>query len=79
MVSLDRAGIDRALLPPSPRAASYHGRRAFHQMNVWRKLSDNEIDPTKLGLENQQWEVLSNYYGYQSRYPLDILKIIRCG
>nr|XP_047133400.1 uncharacterized protein LOC124811573 isoform X1 [Hydra vulgaris] len=35
MVASDRASIDPALLPPSPRAAYYHGLRVYHQMKVW--------------------------------------------
>ena len=49
MVSPHCAGIDPALLLPSPRATYYHGLRIYHQMNVWRKLSDNHIDPLSWG------------------------------
>ena len=45
MVLSDRASIDPALLSPSPRAAYYHGLRVYQQMNIWRKLSNDDIDP----------------------------------
>ena len=44
MVASDRANNNPALLPPSPRAAYYHGLRVYHQIKVWRNLSDSDID-----------------------------------
>ena len=78
MVSSDRADIDPALLPPSPREAYYHGLRAYHQMNAWRKISDNNIDPLSCG-----WKISNGKFS-----PImtdikaglaDVLKINRCG
>ena len=45
MVFTDRAKIDQSLLPPSPRAAYYHGIRVYHQMKVWKALSDTDLEP----------------------------------
>ena len=78
MVFSDRASIDPALLPPSPRAAYYHGLRVYNQMNVWSKLSDGDIDPLRWG-----WKIVNGkYYPIMTDIeagPPDILKIIRCG
>ena len=49
MVSSDRVSIDPGLLPPSPRAAYYHGLWVYYLMNVWRQLSDDDIDPLSWG------------------------------
>ena len=34
MVMSNRSKIDPLLLPPSPRAAHFHGLRVYHQLNV---------------------------------------------
>lgn len=77
MVSSNRANIDPAVLPPSPRAAYYHGLRVYHQINVWRQLSDGDIDPVSWG-----WKIVDGgYYPIMTDIeagPPDILKIIRC-
>ena len=49
MVASNRLSIDPALLPPSPRAAYFHGLRVYHQINIWRKYTD--IDPLEWGWE----------------------------
>ena len=45
MVVSDRSKVDPALLPPSPRAAFYHSLRVYHQIAVWKGLSDVDKDP----------------------------------
>ena len=78
MVSSDRASIDPALLPPPSRAAYYHDLRVCHQMNVWRQLSDDDIDLLSWG-----WKISNGKYSPImtdiETGPPDILKIIRCG
>ena len=49
MVAADRSKIDPALLPPSPRAAFYHGLRVYHQIQVWKALCDTDIEPLSWG------------------------------
>ena len=49
MVRADRATMDPSLLPPYPRAAYYHGLRVYHQIKVWKALSDTELEPIQLG------------------------------
>ena len=78
MVSSDRASIDPALLPPSLRATYYHGLQVYHQMNVWGKISDNDIDPLSWG-----WKISNGTFSPImtdiKAGPPNILKIIRCG
>ena len=52
--SSTRKTIDQTCLPPSSRAAHFHGLRVYHQMKVWIKLSKADIEPTKLGWETKQ-------------------------
>ena len=47
MVLSNRAVIDPSMLPPSPRAAYYHGFRVYHQMKVWRQFRDSDVMPLK--------------------------------
>ena len=49
MVNSDWAHIDPSVLPPSPRAAYYHGLRVDHQVRIWRCLSDSDLDPLNWG------------------------------
>ena len=74
----DCANIDPALLPPSPRAAYYHGLRVYHQMKVWRNLSDIDLDPLNWGwvMKNQIYAPIMTDI---EAGPQDILNIIRCG
>ena len=78
MVSSDRAIIDPALLPPSLRATYYHDLQVYHQMNVWGKISDNDIDPLSWG-----WKISNGKFSPImtdiKAGPPNILKIIRCG
>ena len=78
MVASNRLSIDPAHLPPSTRAAYFRGLRAYHQINVWRKLSDNDIDPLKWGWEMKNGNVSPIMTDIEAGPP-DILKIVRCG
>ena len=49
MVMSDRSNIDPSLLPPSPRAAFYHGLRVYHQVKIWRDLKDSDFMPLHWG------------------------------
>ena len=49
MVSKPKIDIDPSGLPPSPRAAYYHGLRVYHQIMVWKKLSPIDLDPLSWG------------------------------
>ena len=46
IISSNRKSIDPAELPPSPRAAYFHGLRVHHQGRVWRNLSIEDKSPT---------------------------------
>lgn len=47
MVMSDRSKIDPSLLPPSPRAAYYHGLRVYHQVKVWKNFCDTNQEPLR--------------------------------
>ena len=49
MVGADRARINPSQLPPSPRAAYYHGLCVYHQIKVWKALSDTDLEPIQWG------------------------------
>lgn len=78
MVSVNRAKIDPANLPPSPRAAYYHGLRVYHQLHVWKALSDHDLEPRRWG-----WRVQNDFYRPimtdLEAGPAELLKIVRCG
>lgn len=45
LVVSDCSKNDPALLPSSPSAAFYHGLRVYHEIAVWKDLSDIDKDP----------------------------------
>ena len=49
MVISDRKSLDPAYLPPTARAAHFHGQRVYHQLKVWRNLSDQDENPSSWG------------------------------
>jgi hypothetical protein len=56
MVLSDRANIEPSPLPPSPRAAYYHG--LYHQVKVWRELKDSDDMPLDWGWQLQEKSIL---------------------
>ena len=78
MVDSDCSKIDPVLLPPSHRSAFYHDLRVYHQIAVWKDLSDADKDPLHWG-----WKLSSNKYipimPDAEASPSELLKIIRCG
>ena len=78
LVISDRARIDPSSLPPSPRAAYFHGLRVYHQMRVWLSLSNHDIDPCNWG-----WKLKDGCYTPiptdENAGPDDLLKVVRCG
>ena len=77
MISRDRSSIDPSYLPPSPRAAYFHGLRVYHQVLVWRSLLDNDVNPQNWGWE-RKGEKLRPVMTDIAAGPQDILKVIRC-
>jgi 5'-3' exonuclease len=77
-ISQDRSKIDPAILPPSPRAAFFHGLRVYHQIMVWKQLHNTDINPLCWG-----WQISNGDYvpiaTDEAAGPPDLLKIIRCG
>ena len=55
--SSSRSNVDPLVLPPSPRAAVYHGLRIYHQIKVWLLLMNTDCD-----LMNWGWEIKNGYF-----------------
>ena len=77
MVRTDRARIDSSLLPQSPRAAYYHGLHEYHQIKVWKALSETDLEPTQWGwkLRNESFVPIMRD---QEPGSSDLLKVVRC-
>ena len=56
IVRTDGASIGSLLLPPSTRAAYYHGLSVYHQIKVWKALSDTDLEPIQWG-----WKLRMNH------------------
>ncbi|XP_065662608.1 zinc finger BED domain-containing protein 5-like [Hydra vulgaris] len=67
-----------SMLLYAPRAAYYHGLRVYHQIKVWRNLSNVDLDPLSWGwvIQNQMHAPIMTDI---EAGPQDILNIIRCG
>ena len=76
MIASNRARIDPALLPPSPQAAYFHGLRVYHQLEVWRSLSNSDLEPLNWGWQMKN-KVFAPIMTDEAAGPEDILKIIR--
>ena len=78
IVLSNRANIDPSSLPPSPRAAYYHGLRVYHQLKVWRELRNSDDMPLNWG-----WQIVGESFSPimtdEEAGPPDLLKVIRCG
>ena len=77
MITKSRSNIDPSVLPPSPRAAVYHGLRFYHQIKVWLFLMNTDCDPMNWG-----WEInngsFSTIMTEAESGPQDFLEMIRC-
>ena len=77
MILSSRSNIDPSILPPSPRAAFYHGLRVYHQVKIWLHLLDADFEPLRWG-----WEMKNNTYlpimTDKEPGPQDLMKMIRC-
>ena len=78
MIATDRSTIDPSSLPPSPRAAYFHGLRVYHQVTVWRKLSPCDIDPLRWGWDMKEGKYVATMTDLAAA-PQDVMKLIRCG
>ena len=66
-----------SILPPSPRAAFFHGTRIYHQIKVWCCLSNIDIEPLNWGWEMKD-ESLIPLLTDEEPCPQELLQIIRC-
>ena len=77
MLRKDSAKIDPSLLPPSPRAAYYHGLHMYYKIKVWKAFSDTDLEPV-----HQGWKLRSDSFvpimTDVEPGPSDLLKIVRC-
>ena len=78
IVLSNRANIDPSMLPPSPRAAYFHGLRVYHQVKVWRELRDTDDMPLNWGWQ-LVGESMTPIMTDEEAGPPDLLKVIRCG
>ena len=76
MVSKAKIDLDPSILPPSPRAAYYHGLRVYHQTMVWVQLSATDLNPLKSGWSLKN--ILEPIKTDLAPAPDHILKVIRC-
>ena len=77
MVASTRTKIDPSCMPPTPRAAHFHGLRCYHQLQVWLKLLDHDIEPTKWGWELSASKLVPIRTDQAPASEL-LMKIIRC-
>ena len=49
LVAYSQSKIHPAMFPPSPRAAYHYRLRVFHQVLVWRRLSQKDTQPLNWG------------------------------
>ena len=77
MIMESRSNINPSVLPPSPRAAVYHGLRVYHQIKVWLLLMNTDCDPIKWG-----WKMNNGSFSPimtdTEPYPRDLLEMMRC-
>ena len=77
MVASKRKIIDPSMLPPTPRAAYFHGLRTYHQIQIWKNLSDKDLNPTQWVYEVKDGS-LSPIMTDKDAAPKNLLNIIRC-
>ena len=68
------AKIHPSLLPPSPRVAYYHGLCVYHQIKVWKALSDTDLQPIQW-----IWKLRNDsFMADEEPGPSEFLKIAQC-
>ena len=73
----NRSHVYPALLSPSPRAAYHHSLRVYHQLKVWRTLSNSDLKPLSWGWQKKN-DMFSPVMTNIAAAPENVLKIIRC-
>ena len=70
--------IDPALLPPSPRTAFFHDLRVYHQIVVWKDLSDVNKEPLRWRwkTENSNYTLIMTDIEAE---PPELLRIVLLG
>ena len=77
MVSSSKAPLDPQKLSPTERAAHYHSLRVHLQVVIWKKLSNNDLDPKQWGwkLEGSAFAPIMTDL---DAAPESLLKFVRC-
>ena len=78
MAASNRSKTDPALLPPSPRAAFFHGLRVHHQIVVWKDLSEVGKEPLRWGWKTENSNYTPIMIDIESGPP-ELLRIVWCG
>ena len=77
MVSSSKASLDPQKLPPTERAAHYHSLRVHLQVIIWKKLSNNRLNPKQWG-----WKLEGSAFTPTmtdlNAAPDNLLKFVRC-
>ena len=75
MVRTVHTKINPSVLPPSPRAAHYHGLHVYCQMKVRKALIDTDLEPIHWG-----WKLRNDSFAPimidEEPGPSDLLKIV---
>ena len=77
MIMESQSNINLSVLPPSPRAAVYHGLRVYHQIKVWLPLMNTNCDPMNWGWEMNNGSLSPIMIDVEPG-PQDLLEMIRC-
>ena len=69
--------IDPQKFPPTERAAHYHSLRVHLQAIMWKKLTNDDLDPKQWGWKLDS-KVLSPIMTDINAAPENLLKFVRC-
>ncbi len=77
MVTSSKSSLDPQKLPPTERAAYFHSLRVHLQVILWRKLTNNDLDPQQWGWK-LDGTVLVPIMTDLAAAPESLLKFVRC-
>ena len=77
MVSSSKTSVDPQKLPPTERAAHYHSLRVHLQVLIWKKLSNNDLDPKQWGWK-LEGSVFTPVMTDLDAGPKSLLQFVRC-
>ena len=77
MVSSSKASLDPQKLSPTERAAHFHSLRVHLQVIIWKKLSNNSLNPKQWGWKLEGSAFTSTMTDLNAA-PDNLLKFVRC-